>query len=218
MSRRSASGRRKRASAPQPAQPSPVAQNLPRAGVGVRLIALVYDSLLLLALVFVINVIMIALFTPSAAASGNQAVLLSPAIRQGLMFPLSLAAIFGFYGYCWTRSGQTLGMQTWRLELRNLDGTPPGWMQSLSRFIAAAALPVLCAAASWLLHPHDLKALTISVLAGLLANYLWALLPLSVGAGRCIHDQLSATEVLRVPPAERKPYRFLGLFGDKTQP
>ena len=213
MSRRTASGRKKRT----PAAPAPQIQALPRAGVGVRLIALMYDSLLLLALVFVINVITIAIFTPSAASTGNQAVLLSSGIRQGLMFPLSLAAIFCFYGYCWTRSGQTLGMQTWRLEVRDGDGQRLTWGRSLQRFSAASALPLLCSTASWMLHPHDLRALTISVFAGLAANYLWALLPLSFGAGRSFHDQLSATDVLRVPAAERKPYRFLGLFGDKSQ-
>jgi len=213
MSRRTAAGRKKRS----PAAPVPQVQALPRAGTGVRLIALMYDSLLLIALVFVINVITIAIFTPSAASSGNSAVLLSPAIRQGVMFPLSLAAIFCFYGYCWTRSGQTLGMQTWRLEVRDLNGQRLTWARSFHRFIAAGALPLLSATASWLLHPHDLRALTISLLAGLAANYLWALMPLSVGAGRSLHDQLSNTDVLRLPAAERKPYRFLGLFGDKSQ-
>ena len=118
MSRRTAAGRKKRT----PAAATRPVQALPRAGVGVRLIALMYDSLLLIALVAVINVIVIAIFTPSAASTGNSATLLSPAIRQGLMFPLSLGAIFSFYGYCWTRSGQTLGMQTWRLEVRDLQG------------------------------------------------------------------------------------------------
>jgi len=213
MSRRTASGRKKRT----PAAPAPSIQALPRAGVGVRLIALMYDSLLLIALIFVINVIMIAIFTPSAASAGNSATLLSPAIRQGLMFPLSLGAIFCFYGYCWTRSGQTLGMQTWRLEVRDLNGQRLTWGRSLQRFIAACAVPLLCAMTSWLIHSHDLRALGISVFAGLAANYLWAWLPFSVGAGRSIHDQLSGTAVLRVPAAARKPYRFLGLFGDKSQ-
>lgn len=210
MARRPRSGRRKIS----PAAPTPSVQALPRAGVGVRLIALMYDSLLLIALVAVINVIVIAIFTPS---SGTDATLLSPAIRQGLMFPLSLGAIFWFYGYCWTRSGQTLGMQTWRLEVRDLHGQRLTWGRSLQRFIAAGAVPLLCAMTSWVLHPKDLHALNISVFAGLAANYLWALLPLSSGSGRSIHDLLSATAVLRVPAAERKPYRFLGLFGDKSQ-
>ena len=200
-----------------PTAPTPTVQALPRAGVGVRVIALIYDSLLLIALIAVINVIVIALFTPSAAATGNNATLLSPAIRQGLMFPLSLSAIFVFYGYCWTRSGQTLGMQTWRLEVRDLRGQRLTWIRSLQRFLAAGALPCFCALVSWLLNPHDAKALSLSMVIGFITNYLWALLPLSVGAGRSIHDQLSQTAVLRVPAPERKPYRFLGLFGDKSQ-
>ncbi|MES2719784.1 MAG: RDD family protein [Pseudomonadota bacterium] len=212
MSRRPAYGRKKRT----PVTPAPSIQALPRAGIGVRLIALIYDSLLLVALVAVINVIVIAIFTPSAAAAGNSATLLSPVIRQGLMFPLSMGAIFCFYGYCWTRSGQTLGMQTWRLELRDLNGQRLSWKRSLQRFIAASALPLLSATASWLLHPHDLRVLAISVFAGLAANYLWALLPFSYGSGRSFHDQLSDTAVLRIPPTARKPYRFLGLFGDKS--
>lgn len=214
MTRRTNNPTRKKRS---PAAPAPTVQALPRAGVGVRLMALIYDSLLLIALIAVINVIVIAIFTPSAAATENSATLLSPEIRQGLMFPLSLLAVFGFYGYCWTRSGQTLGMQTWRLEVRDLSGQRLTWMRSLQRFLAACALPLFCALVSWVLNAHNAKAMSLSLFIGFITNYVWALLPLSVGAGRSIHDQLSQTAVLRVPAPERKPYRFLGLFGDKSQ-
>ena len=56
------------------------------------------------------------------------------------------------------------------------------------------------------------------IAAGLLFNYLWRWLPLASGArGRCLHDVLSQTDVLRRPAGAtpKHRYRFLGLFGDK---
>lgn len=190
---------------------------LPRAGIGVRLIALVYDSLLLIALAAVVNTVLIAIATPSQAADTSTLTVLPAGVRYGLLFPATVAIIFAFYGYCWTRSGQTLGMQTWRLEARRVDGNLMTWADSLRRFLSAAAVPALCGLTSWLLR-GDQAALGISVAAGLLFNYLWRWLPLASGAqGRCLHDVLSQTDVLRRPAGAtpKHRYRFLGLFGDK---
>lgn len=189
---------------------------LPRAGLGVRLITLTYDGLLLLALAFVINTLIIIFTTPAQAAASSALTILSPEVRHMVMFPATVLVVFAFYGYCWTRSGQTLGMQTWRLELRRRDGRLLTWQDSFRRFVAAAMVPTLCGLASWLLHPDDTRAYGLSIVFGFVLNYLWLLVPSNSGKG-CLHDKLSNTEVLRVPvkPKTRKPYRFLGLFGDK---
>lgn len=208
------------------AETSPPAQALPRAGVFLRLICLVYDGLLLIAMTAVLNTLLIALATPGQASHQGELAVLSPAIRHGLLFPATVLVVMGFYGYCWTRSGQTLGMQTWRLEARRGDGLRMTWSDSLRRFLAAAMVPTLCGLTSWLLI-SDPRAFGVSVLLGFLFNYLWVWLPASQkdaallqgGGGRSLHDQLSGTEVLRLPvdPSRRKRYRFLGLFGDREE-
>ena len=40
----------------------------------------------------------------------------------GLTFTLFLV-LYLFFGYFWTRIGQTLGMQVWRIRIENIDGT-----------------------------------------------------------------------------------------------
>lgn len=191
---------------------------LQRAGLGLRLITLLYDGLLLVALTAVINTIIIAIITPSQAAAHQALTVLSPELRHGVLFPATVLVIFAFYGYCWTRSGQTLGMQTWHLALRRRDGRTLTWQDSFRRFVAAAMVPTLCGLASWLLRDGDARAFALSVGIGFVLNYLWLWLPAGAGGKGCLHDRLSNTDVIRIPPSPktRKAYRFLGLFGDKT--
>lgn len=192
-------------------------ERYPRASVALRLIALVYDLLLLIALTAVTNTVIIALFSPAGSTSSTDFTLLPEWVRYGLQLPATIAVIVGFYSYCWTRSGQTLGMQTWRLALVRLDGHLATWMDALRRCVAALVLPSLCGMAATIFQHDNHGAFAISVLAGFLLNYVWAWFPSRSGGGRCLHDFLSNTEVLRLPPQakQEKKYRFLGLFGDK---
>jgi uncharacterized RDD family membrane protein YckC len=105
--------------------PDPITQ---RAGVFRRLAALLYDSLLLA------GILLVASFPPVLLNSGP---LLdgSPfsTLKNTLYFLYLLAIIFVFYGWCWTRSGQTLGMAAWKIRALTLDGTPLSWRQALLR-------------------------------------------------------------------------------------
>lgn len=60
----------------------------------------------------------------------------------GLTFTLFLI-LYLFFGYFWTRIGQTLGMQVWRIRIENIDGTSVSWTQALRRYVAAAAVMFL---------------------------------------------------------------------------
>lgn len=79
------------------------------AGLFRRLAAMSYDALLLLATM---------LFALGVAFFVNDREVLPRAVNQAIV----LAVIFGFFAFFWRRSGQTLGMQTWRLHLRSNDG------------------------------------------------------------------------------------------------
>lgn len=103
----------------------------PPAGLARRLAALLYDSLLLVALWFVSS----ALFL---AASGG--LLAAPDRPQWLLYGFRLALLlvaFGFYGWFWTHGGQTLGMRAWRLKLVSLDGGPVRLSAAIRRLLAA---------------------------------------------------------------------------------
>ncbi|MBL1272035.1 MAG: RDD family protein [Oceanospirillales bacterium] len=57
----------------------------------------------------------------------------------GLTFVLFLV-MYLFFAYFWTRIGQTLGMQVWRVRIENLDGSSVSWSQALRRYLTAAAV------------------------------------------------------------------------------
>ncbi len=99
--------------------------NLPNAGFIRRLIASVYDWLLVIALMMVLSVPLVAP-TNEAVAVGN------PLYRLAL---IALTAAF-FTGF-WSFKGQTTGMKAWKLRLINKDGTAPGFGTALLRFAAA---------------------------------------------------------------------------------
>ena len=96
-----------------------------------RLAALLYDSLLLLALWFLATAMLLPL-THGEAIAGN------PLLSTYLLF-----ISFFFYGWFWTHGGQTLGMRSWRLQLRNLRPGPVTWLQVLLRFMTALPAALL---------------------------------------------------------------------------
>ncbi len=102
------------------------------AGLLRRLLAGLYDWLLVLALMMVVSVPVVALLD-DAIPSGN-------AFYQGAM--VTVAGVF--FVYFWARGGQTLGMRAWRLRLVNAAGTAPTTTEALWRFCCAwiAFLPL----------------------------------------------------------------------------
>ena len=88
--------------------------------------AILYDSLLALALAFLGTL-------PFVAAAGGEPV--EPGDTAYRLTLLLILYLF-FVGF-WSRSGRTLGMQSWRLQLETLDGGKPGIGQCSVRFFAA---------------------------------------------------------------------------------
>jgi len=108
-----------------------------------RLAAVLYDSLLLLALLMVAT----AMFLP---LTGGEAIdpKRDPMLEWVYRAVLLLLTV-GFYGIFWTRRGQTLGMASWRLRVEREDGGTLGWGDTLRR-LAAAVLSWLPLGLGWL--------------------------------------------------------------------
>jgi len=100
-------------------------QELPRAGLGFRLLAMFYDSLLLFSALLVATALAL-LVTRGTLHYHN------PFFRTFLFL-----ICFGFYSWFWLHGGQTLGMRAWRLQLQRLDGGPISLWQALLRFMVA---------------------------------------------------------------------------------
>lgn len=113
------------------------------AGLLRRLGALLYDSLLLAAVLMVVT----ALFLP---LTGGEAITRAGSpLLQWIYRGVLLGLVVAFYGSFWTRRGQTLGMASWRLRLEREDGGAPTWGDAIRR-LAAALLSLLPAGLGWL--------------------------------------------------------------------
>ncbi len=92
-----------------------------------RIAAILYDALLVLALLFLATI-------PFVAIRGGEPV----EIGDNLVYRAALVAIvFGFFVGFWSYSGRTLGMQSWGLQLETMDGRVPSVATASLRFAAA---------------------------------------------------------------------------------
>ena len=107
-----------------------------------RLGAMLYDTLLLLALWMLATALFLPL-TGGEALQGAESPLLAAAHRAALV-----GVLIVFYGLSWTRCGQTLGMAAWRLRVEREDGRLLTWPDVLRR-LAAALLSWLPLGAGW---------------------------------------------------------------------
>lgn len=206
MSAKSRSSSTPQASAENTARTEP-------AGLMIRLFALVYDGLLLVALWMITSAILVPFGTPEKAAQAHQLTVASPTFRQFVLFPALVLVTWLFYGYFWTRIGQTLGMQTWRLQVLRADGDHLLWRDAVTRCASACLFPLVCGLIAQLVWDSNAGFL-LSVTLGFLFNYLWLLWS---ARGLAWHDQLSATRVWRLPPEPRKKRRFFGWFSEKSE-
>ncbi len=115
---------------------------LPPAGLFRRLAALVYDSLIILAIeMMAAGIVMAIVFALNAAGLlsygeyVDAADMLSKHPVMSPLFTLYLAVVWiYFFVFFWTRAGQTLGMRAWKLRIRSItDGAPVTVTQALIR-------------------------------------------------------------------------------------
>jgi uncharacterized RDD family membrane protein YckC len=139
-----------------------------------RLAALVYDILLVLPLIMACVALVMGARTLLGLGPADDGTV---QIDANLVRLLALLTTMAFFSWFWLKSGQTLGMQAWRIKLVSFAGTPPSARQVVIRCLGA----VLSAACFGL-------------------GYLWCLVDRH---GRYWHDYLSGTE-LRLLPGKKK--------------
>lgn len=99
-----------------------------------RLAAILYDLLLVAAVLFLVTI-------PFIAVRGGEPV----EIGDNLSYRIALViVIYTFYVGFWTRSGRTLGMQSWGLQLETADGRRPTLGNASVRFVAAIVSLLPC--------------------------------------------------------------------------
>ena len=160
-----------------------------------RLIAAVYDGLLLLGL-WMVALLLDVLIRDAFDAPRNWAVL------RAYLFVVGL----GFFAWFWTHGGQTLGMRVWRLRIAVGDARPLSWLNAGVRYAAMMAVwgitltPLLARLPHLRDEPHaGPVALTCAALtaAGLLAMFIDR-------QRRAPHDWLSGTTTVVLPKADKQ--------------
>jgi len=133
--------------------------------------AMLYDLLLVVAVIGAVAALALLI---QVRVLGSASHALHPLFTRGLV----VCSLYAFFMLFWLRSGQTLGMQAWRIKLVGFDGHRPRLGQALLRCLGAT-LSATC--------------------LGL--GYLWCLVD---RRRRYWHDYLSGTELVLLPAAGRK--------------
>lgn len=159
--------------------------SLPPASLPLRLAAMVYEAVLLFGVVFIVSYALLALFQWKYPLPPGPRTAL-----QGVLF----VAIGAYFVGCWTRSGQTLALKTWRLRVVGADGAPPSAGRALARYLLAWHLWV-----PGLLWAALAQATVLPALAALVLGFAALLLPALVDPQRrLLHDRWSGTRLVRV--------------------
>lgn len=96
------------------------------AGILRRLAAILYDSLIVGALLLVATAILLPFMHGNAISPHN------------LIYKVYLLAVsFAYFGLCWLKGGQTIGMRAWQLKIVNRQGDAIDFEQALLRFCYA---------------------------------------------------------------------------------
>jgi len=94
-----------------------------------RLFAICYDLFLLIAIYFIVSYAAIALNHGKAIDSDK------PYYLYFVLLILSLSYLY--FAWFWVHGGQTLGMRTWRIQLRTVTGEFLTWPLAALRFVTA---------------------------------------------------------------------------------
>jgi uncharacterized RDD family membrane protein YckC len=156
-------------------------QQCPNASLVKQLLGMLYDSLLIAALLFLATAILLP-FNQGEAVSG-------------LFYNFYLLmVVFLFYVGFWGKSGQTLGMKVWKIRIITDYGTNPTWPISFLRLTAAVFPPLCFFALNYYFVLLENSRLVAAVMAGffllgylnrLISPYTW-------------HDRISQTRIIDV--------------------
>jgi uncharacterized RDD family membrane protein YckC len=171
-----------------------------RAGIGRRMLALLYEGLLLVALLFVAGFALAPFVSPSGPASAHVPGVPGPNARGAAFAALFMLGGI-FYAWNWSEGRRTLPMKTWHLALVTRDGGAVPRRAALVRYLAWWIGPALGLVAYALLRPHGLGAIAVPLF---LLDYLAALVD---PERQFLHDRIAATRIVtsQAPAATAPP-------------
>jgi uncharacterized RDD family membrane protein YckC len=152
-----------------------------------RLLAMVYEGFLLLA-VAALTTALFLLLTQNRHG---------PVYQYGLMAALFLV-IGAYFVYNWTNSGHTLAMKTWRLCVVDGAGTRLSVKTAALRYVFAWGWLVPAFAVRTLFGLHGKTGIALVYTIGIAA---WALTAFLDKERQFLHDRLAGSRVVELPKA-----------------
>lgn len=173
-------------------EPTAATAAVPRpATLARRLGSLVYEALLLTAILFVAGFFALPLITPGHAVTTTELAVPDLPARV-VLFCLLFAVLAWYFVASWSMGRRTLPMKTWRMRLLTHDGAPVPPKTALLRFLAVWIGPLLALAGFGLLHPFGLGAHAIWLIA---FGFLWVFVD---PERQFLHDRLAGTRLVMV--------------------
>lgn len=157
-------------------EPATELEAAPVAGLLRRLAALLYDGFLIAAIWMTLGFAMQFVVGPNTNHLVDGQVQTDPVIGA-ILFVGEVVTAAGFYILFWMRTGQTLGMLAWRIQVVSSDGSLLSFKQALLRWVIAWP-SFFCFGVGYLWHYIDKH-------------------------GNAIHDILSGTQVIVVAKGGR---------------
>jgi uncharacterized RDD family membrane protein YckC len=114
-----------------------------------RLLIILYDSMLLVSIYFLLTMALLPITKGQAIASGN------------IFYAIYLLLIaYVYFGWQWTHGGQTLGMRTWKVKLISDSRNSIDWKKATIRFgLSILSWLLLGGGFLWALFNKDYKTL-----------------------------------------------------------
>lgn len=151
-----------------------------------RIICLIYDFLLILAVLFIASFIFHFIF------SDAQAVYFKP------LFQFYLFTIMGYYfTWFWTHGGQTLAMQTWKMRLVSADGRGLTKKQAIARYLFSLTGIFFFVAVNYLFPINFVSYQQLALVSVLIfgSGFIWALFDPD---HQYLHDRLAGTRIIKL--------------------
>ncbi|MGH6623026.1 MAG: RDD family protein [Burkholderiaceae bacterium] len=155
------------------------------AGLPLRISAMVYDAVLLFGVVFVVSFALLAVLGWTYPL---------PDARRWVLQAVLFLAIGGYFVACWSRTGQTLALKSWKLRLIGPGAAPPSVSRAVARYVLAWHL-FLPGALILLLWPMSAAVAGVVLLVSWMAMLLPALID---PERRLLHDRWTSTRVIRI--------------------
>lgn len=125
---------------PKPVNTPKEFNHLPVAGPARRLMALMYDALIVGGLWMVYGFLAIMVASTVGGLNCNPEALDYTPCVGGPLYRLGLLVVTGGYLFwSWRAAGQTVGMRAWRLMVANNNGVQLSWQQCVVRAVVATA-------------------------------------------------------------------------------